>query len=64
MIALLCFKWATSGIQKGWDTYIFTTLLVTHVSAGAAYARKGIYPPTAAYWLSSLLMGIAAMKSN
>jgi len=47
--ALLCFKWASSGIE-GWDVYIFWALLATHLTAGFVYAKKGIYPPTLAYW--------------
>lgn len=62
MVALLCYKWASEGLTSTWDMYLFTALLVTHTSAGFAYARKGIMPPVAVYWISSLLMAIAAMK--
>lgn len=62
--ALLCFKWANSGIQDAMDKSILLTLMATHVTAGLVYARKGIFPPLFVYGTSSLLMGVAALKGN
>ena len=62
IIALLCFKWSQEGLSGSLDKYIFGALLATHLSAGFAYFRKGIFPPTLVYWTTSLLMSIAALK--
>ena len=61
-LALLCFKWAQNGLGGSLDKSIFGALLATHFSAGLAYLRKGIFPPTLVYWTTSLLLGIAALK--
>lgn len=64
-VALLCFKWAQSGIdlKAGIERYILALLLATQTTTGLMYLRKGVPPPAVAYWTASLIMGIAAAKS-
>ncbi len=62
--ALLCFKWGQDGLRASLDRYIFAVLMATHLAAGGAYFKKGIFPPALVYWTNSLLMGIAAAKGR
>jgi len=63
--ALLCFKWAQTGVvPAGIERYILYMLLATQITTGAMYLKKGIPGPMAVYWSTSLLMGIAAAKGN
>jgi hypothetical protein len=63
-LALLCFNWASKGINEGLGKYVLAALLATQIGTGAAYFKKGIYPPSLVYWTASLLMGIAALKGQ
>jgi hypothetical protein len=62
--ALLCFKWANGGVPDGVEKYLLGVLLATQCLAAAAYVKKGILGPPAAYLLTSLLMGVAAWKKD
>lgn len=60
--ALLCFKWASGGVPEGLERYILAALIATQCLTGAAYVKKGVPGPPAAYFTISLLMGIAGFK--
>ena len=65
-LALLCFKWAQNGVdlRSGLERYVLGTLLVTQVTTGTMYFRKGVNSVGATYYVLSLLMSIAAYRQG
>jgi len=51
MIAILYAKWARFGITDNYERSILLLGAAYQFFWGAAYARKGIYPPLLSLWL-------------
>jgi hypothetical protein len=50
-LAILYAKWAKFGIADNYERSILLLGAAYQFVCGAAYARKGIYPPLLALWL-------------
>jgi hypothetical protein len=55
MIAVLNAKWARYGVVDNYDRTLLFAGAAYQFLCGAAYARKGMYPPLLALWLPSAL---------